>query len=128
MELSLSALRVSCVSCALAATPARAAVAKVAELIPRKLLREGCSIIDRSFEGSVISFLPRVLLDTTAIRRIDRAGSSESIMCNRYSKSLKQKNPFSLSVRAIDRQLSKQRRPQADMSSRAAATFRSHAH
>jgi hypothetical protein len=42
----------------LAARPAKAAVARATELIPRKLLREGWSIIVFSSEGSLIISTP----------------------------------------------------------------------
>jgi hypothetical protein len=51
---SCSAFRVSALSCALAVSPVRAAVANAAELIPRKLLRDGESIPVLSFVGLLI--------------------------------------------------------------------------
>ena len=44
-EISFSALRVSCTSCACAVIPANAAVASAVELTPKKFL------LDRSFTG-----------------------------------------------------------------------------
>jgi hypothetical protein len=41
-------------SCAFAVNPAKATVARAAELSPRKFLLEECSIIDLSFECSLM--------------------------------------------------------------------------
>src|SRR3984885_5560951 len=55
-EWSCSAFCVLALSCALAVRPAKAAVARATELMPRKLLRDGCSLIGLFFECLIIFF------------------------------------------------------------------------